>query len=94
MAVTGADEMALDGGIRQFGKLFAEKCLPFLAEDEHESCVARGCVDGSEGHDVEGVQLALGPDEAEFMAVGASDGDLVETGLCIDADPVEVAGAG
>ena len=93
LAVAVADEVDGDLGDFEVREMFAEEGLPFLPKEEHESGVASGSVDRSEGHNVEGVQLAVGACEAEFVAVRVADADLVETGFGVDADPIEAAGA-
>ena len=88
LAITGTDKVAFDSGIGKVGKLFAEKGLPFLSKDKHESSIACWGVDGSKRHDIEGVELALRAGEAKLVAVGLADGDLVEARFGVDADPI------
>ena len=92
LAITGLDEVDECFGVTEVGKFLAEQGLPFLAKDEHERGVASRSVDGSEGHDVEGVKDTLGPGKAKFGSIGAANANLVETRFCVDADPVQAAG--
>lgn len=80
--------MGDDGDVLKIGKLLAEEGLPFLAEYEHKGSVTCGCVDGSKGHDVEGVQYALRAGEAQFSAVRMTNANLMKAGLGVNADPV------
>ena len=63
-----------------------------MAHEEHEDGVASRSIDWPKWHDVEGVEGAIGAGKAEFLAVGPADTDLVEAGLGINTDPVELAG--
>ena len=71
-----------------------KQSLPFLVKKEHEGSAAGWGIDGSKGHDIEGVQDAVGSDKAEFVAVGVANSNLVEAGFGVDADPVQGASAG
>eukprot|EP00977_Amphora_coffeiformis_P000134 scaffold36_cov102-Amphora_coffeaeformis.AAC.1 len=91
LAVAGLDEVDKDCGGVNVREPGAEEGLPFLAHQEHEGCVAGRGIHWAKGHDVEGEEGAVGAGEAELLSVAVSDGDLVEAGLGVDADPVQAA---
>ena len=63
-----------------------------MAHEEHEDGVASRGINWPKWHDVKGVEGAIGAGKTEFLTVGPADADLVEAGLGINADPVELAG--
>ena len=68
--------------------------MPFLAEDEHEGCVASWGINWSKGHDVEGEKDAVRACKAKFGTIRVADADLMETRFGVDANPIEAAGTG
>eukprot|EP00977_Amphora_coffeiformis_P024067 scaffold15024_cov155-Amphora_coffeaeformis.AAC.1 len=91
LAVTSLDEVDEDCGGVDVREQGAEEGLPFLAHEEHEGCVAGRGVHWAKGHDVEGEEGAVGAGKAELLSIAVLDGDLVEAGLGIETDPVQVA---
>ena len=69
LTVAGLDEVNCNFCRVDVGKPLAKKGLPFLAEEEHQSGVACGGVDGAERHNVESELLTVRAGKAKFVAV-------------------------
>ena len=93
LAVTSLDELDVNGCGVDVGEAFTEKCLPFLAHQEHQDSVASGSIDRAKGHDIESPEDAVGAGKAQFFTVTVTNFDLVEARLCVDTDPIESAAA-